>query len=170
MKIVVAPRLRRQELDATVIDPDEDGYGELAVRGDNVFLGYYNDEEATKKAFNEDGYFLTGDIGCIRNNKVYVRGRKDTMIPLPNGENIASKVIEKRVLELDESVIKARICVRDEKLSADLYIDDDALLKDSAFWEKKMDELNSAVSRYERILQYSLFSSRDYNVGGGKNG
>jgi len=82
-------------LDAKVIDADENGFGELVVQGDNVYMGYYNDEEATNAAFDSEGFFHTGDIGCIKNNHVYVRGRKDTMLVLPNGENISSNALSK---------------------------------------------------------------------------
>ena len=113
-----------EDIDVVVLDPDEDGYGELAVKGDNIFIGYFNDEEATKAAFNEDGYFLTGDIGTVRNNKVYLRGRKDSQITLLNGENISVKRIEERVKEIHPCIVSVKPYMRDGQLCADIYVKD----------------------------------------------
>ncbi len=148
-----------EDIDAVVFDPDEEGYGELAVKGDNVFQGYFHDDEATKAAFSEDGYFLTGDIGCIRDGKVYLKGRKDTRLTLPNGENVSAKMLEQRVCGLHESVSAAKVYVRNDKLTVDIYVKDRELLNDQDMWEKLVEELNSKVSRYERIGMFNLYSS-----------
>ena len=60
-----------EDLDIRVFEPDEDGIGEFIVKGDAVFLGYVNDEETTKKVFDENGYFHTGDLGFIKDNKLF---------------------------------------------------------------------------------------------------
>ena len=148
-----------EDIEAVVFDPDEEGYGELAVKGDNVFKGYFHDDEATKAAFSEDGYFLTGDIGCIRDGKVYLKGRKDTRLTLPNGENVSAKMLEQRVCELHESVAAAKVYVRNDKLTVDIYVKDSELLQDKEMWEKLVEGLNSKVSRYERIGMFNLYSS-----------
>ena len=148
-----------EDVDAKVLDPDEDGYGELAIKGANVFLGYFRDEEATKAAFNEDGYFLTGDIGTIRNNKVYIRGRKDTRITLSNGENISAKRIEERVKEVHESIVSVKVYMRGDLLCTDIYVNDASAPKDAGEWEGLIEELNKIVSRFERIGKYNIISS-----------
>ena len=148
-----------EDIDAKVIDPDEDGYGELAAKGDIIFCGYMNDEEATKAAFDKDGYFLTGDIGCIKNNKVYLRGRKDTRITLSNGENVSTKKIEERVLALKDSVAAAKIYVRDNVLTADMYIKDPAEVSDRDMWQKLIDEMNEKLTPFERIGNFNLYGS-----------
>ncbi len=148
-----------EDIDAKVIDPDEDGYGELAAKGDIIFCGYMNDEEATKAAFDKDGYFLTGDIGCIKNNKVYLRGRKDTRITLSNGENVSTKKIEERVLALRDSVAAAKIYVRDNVLTADMYIKDPAEVGDRDMWQKLIDEMNEKLTPFERIGNFNLYGS-----------
>ena len=148
-----------EDIDAVVLDPDEEGYGELAVKGDNIFIGYFRDEEATKAAFNEDGYFLTGDIGTIRNNKVYLRGRKDAMITLLNGENISVKRIEERVKEIHPSIVAVKPYMRENVLWVDIYVKDGEAPADQGEWEKLIDDLNQNVSRYERIQKYNICSS-----------
>ncbi len=150
-----------EDIDAKVIDPDEDGYGELAAKGDIIFCGYMNDEEATKAAFDKDGYFLTGDIGCIKNNKVYMRGRKDTRIALSNGENVSTKVLQDRVMALNENIKAAKIYLRDNVLTADMYIKDLESNSDREFWQKLIDEMNKTVTPFERIGNFNLYGSEN---------
>jgi long-chain acyl-CoA synthetase len=71
------------------------GEGEIQVRGPNVMLGYYNDEERTKEAFTADGWLRTGDLGRLDNKgRLYIRGRIKTLILGPSGENIYPEEIE----------------------------------------------------------------------------
>ncbi|MCR5460631.1 MAG: AMP-binding protein [Acetatifactor sp.] len=148
-----------EDVDAIVIDPDEEGYGELAIKGENVFKGYYGDEEATKAAFNEDGYFLTGDIGCIKNGKVYLRGRKDTRIALPNGENVSVREIEQRVKGLHEGVTAVKLYLHEGMLAADVFVNPISLADDAKLWDSLMGKLNASVSRFERIGKYNIYGS-----------
>lgn len=75
--------------------PDENGEGEIAVKGPTVMQGYYEDETATTEAFDENGYFLTGDIGKIdKDGFVYVTGRVKNLIILSNGKNVYPEEIE----------------------------------------------------------------------------
>lgn len=79
-----------------IVNPNSDGIGELAVKGPNVMLGYYNDEEATKAAFDSDGYFLTGDLVRIdlSSGHYKVVGRIKNMIVTDNGKKIFPEEIE----------------------------------------------------------------------------
>jgi long-subunit acyl-CoA synthetase (AMP-forming) len=142
-----------------VIDPDEEGYGELAAKGDCIFLGYLKDEEATRAAFNEDGYFLTGDIGCIRNNKVYIKGRKDAKIVLPNGEKVLVKEIEGRVKSLNENIVTVKPYVRNNQLHVDIYVKDESLINNVKLWEKLIGEFNNRATKYERIGSFEVKNS-----------
>lgn len=74
---------------------EETGEGEIVATGPNVMSGYYNNEEATKAVFTDDGYFRTGDLGFIdKKGVVYIRGRIKNMILGTNGENIYPEEIE----------------------------------------------------------------------------
>ena len=139
-----------EELEVKVIDADESGFGELAAKGDNIFIGYYNDEEKTKAAFDEDGYFHTGDIGSIKDNHVYIKGRKDTMLVLPNGENISSNALAKRIKQIDGSIRSVKLYVRDNVLNADIY--SAAELE----WDNLIESLNESLPKYERIVRYNI--------------
>lgn len=76
--------------------------GEILVKGPNVMLGYYNAPEETAAAFNEDGFFKTGDIGYIDEDKyVYITGRKKNVIVLNNGKNIFPEEIEEYLQKLE---------------------------------------------------------------------
>lgn len=75
-------------------NPNEKGIGEIIVKGPNVMLGYYENEEATKKVL-KDGWFYTGDLGYIDEEKfLYIAGRSKNMILTKNGENIYPEEIE----------------------------------------------------------------------------
>lgn len=83
-----------------IAEPDEDGIGEIWVKGDNVTKGYYKDEEATKASFSEDGWFKTGDYGRLdEDGELYITGRKKFLIILPNGENIFPETVESNIME-----------------------------------------------------------------------
>ncbi len=80
--------------------PDEEGIGEILLKGDNVTKGYYKDEEATKASFTEDGWFRTGDYGRLdEDGELYITGRKKFIIILPNGENIFPETVESNIME-----------------------------------------------------------------------
>lgn len=82
------------EHDFEIFEKDEEGIGEIAVKGDSVMLGYYNDPEATDKTFS-NGYFLTGDYGFIdKDGFIYIKGRKKNVIVTRNGKNIYPEDIE----------------------------------------------------------------------------
>ena len=78
-----------------IIDsPNEEGVGEILVKGPNVMLGYYNNEEATKETF-KDGYFKTGDLGKIDSNGwLYITGRCKSVIITKNGKNVYPEELE----------------------------------------------------------------------------
>ncbi len=85
-------------VDVRIVDVDENGNGEIVAKGDNVMLGYYENEEATAECM-VDGYFHTGDIGYIDEDRfVFITGRKKNVIITKNGKNIFPEEIEALLL------------------------------------------------------------------------
>ncbi len=91
-----------------IIDKNEEGTGEIIVKGDNVFLGYLNDVDNTKKQI-KDNWFYTGDLGRIdEDGYIYICGRKKNMIVLPNGKKVFPDEIElliNRIEDVKESLV-----------------------------------------------------------------
>lgn len=73
--------------------------GEILVKGPNVMLGYYKNEQATKDAF-VDGYFKTGDLGRVEDRVIFVTGRKKNLIITSNGKNFSPEVVESKISEI----------------------------------------------------------------------
>ncbi len=103
-------------------DPQKEP-GEVQVRGTNVFLGYYKNEEATAKAFTADGWFRTGDMGVMDSDGfLYLRGRSKCMILGPSGQNIYPEEIE-GVLNNLNYVVDSLVFEEEGKLTALVYPD-----------------------------------------------
>ena len=85
-------------------DLNDKGYpeGEIQVKGDNVMIGYYNNPKANAKAFTEDGWFRTGDVGYQdKDGYFYVTGRMKSVIVLENGKNVFPEEIEEYLGNID---------------------------------------------------------------------
>lgn len=81
-----------------ISNPDENGSGEIYVKGRNVFMGYYGDQEKTIEAFDEDGWFRTGDVGYLdENNFLFITGRMKEIVITAGGENIPPIHVENLV-------------------------------------------------------------------------
>ena len=81
-------------MDVMIADKDEDGIGEICLKGDNVMLGYYNMPEETAKVIR-DGWFYTGDQGYIDDEKfIYITGRRKNVIIASNGKNVFPEELE----------------------------------------------------------------------------
>lgn len=88
-------------VEAKIVEANEEGMGELVVKGPNVMLGYYNDEKATKEVLNE-GWFHTGDLAKIdEDGYIFICGRKKSVIVLKNGKNIFPEEMEALVNKIE---------------------------------------------------------------------
>ena len=89
-------------LEVKLEDKDEDGIGELMVKGPTVMLGYYNNEEATKETIEPDGWLHTGDLARIdKDGYIFITGRKKFVIVLKNGKNIFPEELEALVNKIE---------------------------------------------------------------------
>ncbi|MBO7428415.1 MAG: AMP-binding protein [Paludibacteraceae bacterium] len=96
--------------------------GEILVKGPNVMKGYYRDEEATKNAFTEDGWFKTGDVGVFdKKGNLFIKGKTKNMILTSSGQNVYPEEIEAR-LNNDPIVEESLVVLREgKKLVALVY-------------------------------------------------
>lgn len=84
-----------------IFNPDEQGVGEICVRGRNVFMGYLNNPEATFEVMDSEGYFHTGDIGQIDpKGFLEITGRQKEIIVTAGGENVSPIPIEVALKEV----------------------------------------------------------------------
>jgi long-chain acyl-CoA synthetase len=96
--------------------------GEIHVRGPQIMKGYYKNAEATKKAFDKDGFLNTGDLGMItHNNCLKIMGRSKDTIVLGNGENVEPVPIENRLLQ-SSLVDHVMLVGQDQKFLAALVV------------------------------------------------
>ena len=120
-----------------ILNPDENGEGEICYKGPNVMLGYYKDEEATRAVFTEDGYFRTGDYGKVEmegdDQWIYITGRLKNLIIFSNGKNVYPEEIEtdiQGVFGVNEVVVYAGESKSDpqkEVIVAEIFPDFDSL-------------------------------------------
>jgi Long-chain acyl-CoA synthetases (AMP-forming) len=116
----VGPPVTGCKVKIVKVNPD-DKTGEICVQGENVMLGYYNNEEATKNAFTDDGWFKTGDIGYLDNDGyIFITGRKKNVIILSNGKNIFPEEIEEHLGRCE--LIKESVVIGRENSNGDVVI------------------------------------------------
>lgn len=98
--------------------------GEILVKGENVMLGYYHNEEENKKAF--DGEWLrTGDLGKIHNGELYITGRIKNLIILSDGENISAESIENEIYHNIPYVKEVVAYGKNGVIVAEVYLDEE---------------------------------------------
>ena len=152
---------------AKLFDINEDGVGELAVKGPNVMLGYYKNPAETEKVFC-DGWFLTGDLARIKPNGAYqITGRKKSMIVAYNGKKIFPEELEYYLEESplvsecfvyptgeqDNPIVTAAVypCEEEVKLALEkrgLAVDDESL---KALLMDLVHEVNAKFPNYKHI-------------------
>ncbi len=111
-----------------IMDPDpETGIGEIVAKGPNIMRGYYRNEEATKKAFTEDGWLITGDRGIIdKDGYLFIKGRSKNIIVGPSGENIYPEEIEFHLSQYPY-VLESLVYEDNGRIIARIFLDYDAL-------------------------------------------
>lgn len=109
--------------------------GELVIKGDNVLLEYFKNEEATTGAFSEDGYFLTGDLGVEDDEGFFfITGRKKELI-IKGGENISPREIDDTLYKHNAVLEACTFGIEDdnygEEISACVYLKDDLVANEA---------------------------------------
>lgn len=165
------PALPAVQIRLDNINP-ETQQGEIVVKTPCCMMGYYKNEQATKEAFTEDGWFRTGDLGYIAEDGwIFIKGRLKNMIVGPSGENIYPEDIEE-VLNSNRFVAESVVTEEDGKLIALVHFDTTALEEaydefkhkvsaGSEAAKRKMEEIkrevmeyvNSKVNRFSKITK-----------------
>lgn len=126
--------------------------GEVQVKGDNVFLGYYKNKEATRAAFTNDNWFKTGDIGVIDNDGyLYLRGRSKCMVLGPSGQNIYPEELE-AVINNVTYVIESLVVEDKGGLTALIYPDYHQAEMDGMSGEELEARLTEGLPEINRLL------------------
>ena len=157
-------------LDVKIVDPNEEGIGELVAKGPSMMLGYYNNDEATKETIDEEGWLHTGDLARIdKDGYIFISGRKKFVIVLKNGKNIYPEELETLVNKIEgisESFVYGRpeddgdykICckiVYDKEMMQELYgTTDEEKLKEILWQEVK--KVNKTMPAYKYIRDISI--------------
>lgn len=156
-------------VEVKIVDKDENGVGEIAVKGDSVMLGYYNNEEANKEVF-QDGWFLTGDLGYMDEDEfLHIVSRKKNVIVLKNGKNIYPEELENLVNKIPgvkESFVYGKpdrdddlkICVKvvydKDVIKEEENLEKEEEIKD--FIWSKIKEINKTMPAYKYIRELTI--------------
>jgi long-chain acyl-CoA synthetase len=138
--------------------------GEILVKGENVMLGYYKNEEASKQAIDEDGWLHTGDLGIIDGDGyLYIKGRSKNMILGSSGQNIYPEEIEARINNMP-FVQESLVVEHNQKLVALIFPDFD-LADKSGYSNEDLEkviesnrmEINKLLPQYCQITKVKLY-------------
>ena len=139
--------------------------GEIQVKGANVFLGYFKNDEATAEVFTEDGWFRTGDMGVMdEEGCLFIKGRTKCMILGPSGQNIYPEEVE-TVINSQPYVVDSLVVEDNGGLTALIYPDfqqgardgmnQDAFIK---YMEGTLVELNKELPNYAKLKKIEVMS------------
>ena len=155
-------------VEVKIDNPNEDGEGEILVKGPVVMMGYYKNPEKTAEVLTEDGWFSTGDYGKYDTEaeRLYITGRKKNLIVLKNGKNIYPEEIEDYLtgrIEIEEVIISA---IKDEDgsevgLQAEIYpfqekiagMDEKAAYD---FIKNVVEEYNKTMPAHKRVIKVTV--------------
>ena len=137
--------------------------GEIQVKGENVMLGYFKNEQASADAFTNDGWLRTGDLGIIDSeNFIYIKGRSKNMLLGPSGQNIYPEEMEAKLCNYP-FVLECVITERDGKLVAFVYpdpeqIEQEKLTSDrlSEIMEENCKHVNKVLPKYAQLSSIIL--------------
>ena len=133
--------------------------GEILVKGENVMLGYWNNEEETNKVL-KDGWLHTGDIGIFENGYLKITDRKKDILITPGGDNISPVKIENELSNskfFDQSIVYG-----DNKpyLVALLVLSEESLNINHEQIEKEINKINQNLAKIEQIKKFFIINEK----------
>jgi len=143
-------------------DPEKE-IGEIILRGENVMLGYYKNEKATKDIIDENGWMHTGDLGIIdKEGNIFIKGRSKTMILGPSGKNIFPEEIEAIINNMDYFA-ESLVISEDNKLIALICPDYEIMKRDgisdaglAGILEEARKQVNEKVPEFMAVSKFRL--------------
>ncbi len=157
-------------LDVKIVEPNEEGIGELVAKGPSIMLGYYNNEEATKETIDEEGWLHTGDLARIDSEGyIFISGRKKFVIVLKNGKNIYPEELETLINKIEgikESFVYGKpdgegdykICAKivyDKELVEEIYHTSKKEELKELIWQE-IKKVNKTMPAYKYIREISV--------------
>ncbi len=132
-------------------EPDEDGVGEVYVRGDNVMVGYYGEPEATAQAF-DGGWFKTGDYGRIdKDGFLFMVGRKKNLIVLSNGKNVSPEELEEKLMTAIPYIKEVLVYEEDRKIVGEFFLNEEDYPDAKKTLKADVNEFNARMPIFKRI-------------------
>lgn len=144
------------EVEVRIDNPDDEGHGEICVRGPIVMQGYYRNEEATREVIDDDNWLHTGDIGYIdKAGMVYISGRMKNVLVTPSGKNVYPEELEHVINQCPtvlESMVYGVPTEGGEEVRAyvvpDLtWFEEQAVLREKQFEPAEIDEIVSVEAK-----------------------
>jgi long-chain acyl-CoA synthetase len=155
------------KVDMIILDPNEEGIGEIALKGNICCQGYYKNEEATRELFTQDGYLKTGDMGYLdRDNYLYLTGRAKSLIVTEGGKNVFPEEIEDHFQlyqQIEQIMIRSYIMnreTRSEGIEMVVYPSEEHYRSLGVFDEEKVKEdmINAVKEVNRELLSYKRIS------------
>ena len=149
-----------------IVSPDPETIpGEILVKGANVFLGYYKNDEATAEVFTKDGWFRTGDMGVLdADGSLFIRGRAKCMILGPSGQNIYPEEVE-TVINSQPYVVDSLVIEDNGGLTALIYPDLTLGAKDGirqrdfqSYFDRVLADINKELPNYAKLKKIEVMT------------
>jgi len=146
-----------------ILDPDERGCGEIAIRGPMVMKGYYRNPEATAEVITDEGFLRTGDVGYLdSDNYLYLTGRAKSMIVTEGGKNVFPEELEDKFQlygEIEQILIRGFLI--DEKMKVEgiealIYPSDEGKMADAERFQEIIDEVNRELKPFQKINRHRI--------------
>jgi long-chain acyl-CoA synthetase len=157
-------------VEVKIDQPNDEGVGEVLIRGPVVMSGYYKNPDANREAFTSDGWFRTGDLGRMDQQRhLYIAGRRKDVVKLPSGKNVFPEDVE---VHYEQSPFVSEVCVlgvqdetsefkRAEKLCAVVVPNFEYLrsqhianAREWVVWE--LENLGRELPEYQRVHDFVL--------------
>ena len=140
--------------------------GEILTRGLNVMLGYYKNEEATKAALDEDGWYHTGDLGVMNSQgNLFIKGRSKNMLLGANGQNIYPEEIEDKLSNMT-LVSECLVVQKEDKLVGLVYPDQEQVKKlrlsqsdIESIMEQNRKDINPSLPAYAQLFSIKVMDN-----------